>query len=121
MTATITATNGAGTTTPLTILSPWETSWESRNIIHPLIGGGLVVSLVAPWPRAGEFEALYATEAEAFACAALHGNETSFTLTESDRPHLAMTYVVDGTTRVRLDDDTLEVWVVSVGYQAVTP
>jgi hypothetical protein len=121
MTATITATNGAGTSTPLTVLSPYETSWETRNIVHPLIGGGLVVSLVAPFPRAGTFDALYDTEAGAFECAALHAHETSFTLTESDRPHVAMTYVLNGSgVAVRLDEDTLDLWVVTIGYQAVT-
>jgi hypothetical protein len=120
MTATITATNGAGTTSPLTVLSPFETSSVSRNVVHPLIGGGLVVSLVAPMPRSGSFEALYATEAEAFACAALHEHETSFALDESDRPHIAMTYVLDGSgVSVRLDEDTLDLWVVTVAYQAV--
>ena len=120
MSATITATTGAGSTMPLTVLSPYETAWESRNIVHPLIGGGLVVSLVAPFPRAGEYEALYETEAEAFACAALHAHETSFTLTESDRPHVAMTYVLNGAVRVRLDEDTLDLWVVTIAYQAVS-
>jgi hypothetical protein len=121
MSATITATNGAGTTSPLTVLSPWETSRSSRNVIHPLIGGGLVVSLVAPWPRAGEFEMLYETEAEAFACVQLHAAETSFTLAEPDRPNVAMTYVIDGDIRIRLDEGTLDLWVVTVSYQEVLP
>ena len=123
MTATITADNGAGTTSPLTILSPWETAIQSRNVVHGLIGGGLVVSLVAPWPRAGEFQALYETEAAAFACVDLHKAESSFTLTETDRPHVGMTYVLaeGGGVRVALDDETLTAWVVTVDYQAVTP
>jgi hypothetical protein len=31
-----------------------------------------------------------------------------------------MTYVLNGSVRVTLDEDTLELWVVSVGYQAVS-
>lgn len=120
MTATITATNGAGTTTPLTILSPYLTSLQSRNLIHRLIGGGLVVSLIAPMPRVGSFDALYETEADAFACVDLHANETAFTLAESERPHVGMTYVVDGVLTVALDPDTLQLWVVTIGYQAVS-
>lgn len=121
MSATISAGNGAGSSTPLTVLSPWETSWTSRSIIHDLIGGGLVASLVAPRPRSGEYEALYATEADAFACVELHRLETTFTLSDPDRPHVAMTYVVDGMLRVRLDPDTLELYIVTIGYQEVTP
>lgn len=121
MTATITATNGAGSTTPVSILSPWATSWRSRNVIHDVVGGGLVVSLVAPRPRAGTFEAFYNTEAEAFACIALHEVETSFVLNETDLPNVGMTYVIDGVLDARLDPDTLELWIVTIGYQAVIP
>ncbi len=121
MSATITASNGAGSTSPVTVLSPWSTSWQSRNVIHDVIGGGLVVSLVAPRPRAGTFEAFYNTEAEAFACINLHLNETTFVLAETDLPNVGMTYVVDGSLDARLDPETLELWIVTIGYQAVIP
>ena len=121
MTATISATSGVGTTTPLVVLSPYQTSWKSRNIIHDLIGGGIAVSLVAPRPRSGDLELLYDTEASAYACAALHRNETSFTLTETDRPNVAMTYVVDGQVSISLDEATLAMWIVTIGFQEVTP
>lgn len=120
MSATITAEAG-GQTVPLTILSPWQTSWTSRSVVHDLIGDGIAVSIVTPRLRAGEMELLYATEAEAFACATLHTTGPTFTLTETERPHLDMSYVVDGVIRVRLDEQTLEYWVVTVGYQEVTP
>jgi hypothetical protein len=119
MTATITATNGAGTTTPVTVLSPWATAWESRNVIHDLIGGGIAVSLVGPRPRAGEMELLYNTEAAAFASVALHREETTFTLTETDVSSVSMSYVVDGSVQARLDETTVRRWVVTIGYQEV--
>lgn len=121
MSATISASNGAGTTVPLTILSPWETAYQSRNVIHDLIGGDIAVSLVAPRPRNGEMSLLYDDETAAFAAAALHRQETTFVLTETDRPDVSMTYVTDGDIRVALDEQTLNVWIVSVGYQEVTP
>jgi hypothetical protein len=121
MSATISATNGAGTTSPLTILSPWETARRSRNIVHDLVGGGIVVSLVAPRPRSGEMQLLYDTESAAFAAVALHAIETSFTLTESDPASVSMTYVVDGQVSIALDEASLLVWIVTVGYQEIEP
>lgn len=121
MSATISAGNGAGTTSPLTILSPWETAWRSRNVIHDLVGGGIAVSLVTPRPRNGSMDLLYDTEAAAFAAAELHLQETTFTLTETDPASVSMTYVVDGDIRVRLDESSLLAWVVTVSYQEVIP
>lgn len=121
MSATISAANGAGTTSPLTILSPWETSWTARNVIHDLVGGDIAVSLVKPRPRSGELSLLYDSETAAFAAATLHLQETTFILTESDPASVSMTYVVDGDIRVALDDQTLLVWIVTIGYQEVSP
>ena len=120
MTATITATNGAGTSTPLAVGSPYETQWQGRNVVHDLIGGGIAVSLVQPRPRSGDLELLYETEEDAFDCAALHRVETTFTLIETSRPHISMTYVVDG-VQVALNPETLHDWTVTIGYQEVTP
>lgn len=121
MSATISAANGAGTTSPLTILSPWETSWRGRNVIHDLIGGGIAVSLVAPRPRAGEMVLLYDDETAAFAAAQLHRQETTFTLTETDPASVSMSYVVDGEIRVALDEQSVIAWLVTIGYQEITP
>jgi hypothetical protein len=121
MTATITASNGAGTTTPHLVLVPYQANLESRNIVHDLSGGGIAVSLVPPRPRSGEFEALYLTEAEAFDALTLHQQPTSFELAESDVPTVGMTYVVDGTVRIRLDDQTQHVWILTIGYQEILP
>lgn len=120
MSATITANApGAGTTTPLTILSPYGAQIRSRNVVHDLIGGGISVSLVQPRPRAGELRLLYETEAAADAALRLHYQEATFTLVESDRPTLNMTYAVDGDLAIELDDQTLEVWIVTIGYQEI--
>jgi hypothetical protein len=121
MTATITANNGAGTVNPLLVLMPYEYGNESRNVIHDLIGGGIVVSLVAPRPRSGSFDLLFADNAAAVAAAQLHREETTFTLTWPDLPTGAMTYVTSDSVSVRKDPVTLKRWIVTVGYQEVTP
>jgi hypothetical protein len=117
MTATISAVTGAGTTSPTTVLSPYEATNRSRNVIHDLIGGGIAVSIVAPNPRSGVLELLYPTEAEAEAARQLHLLETGFTLTDTETPSIGMTYVVDGEVSIRLDEDTLTQWILAVGFQ----
>jgi hypothetical protein len=102
-------------------LSPYSTAWRSRNIVHDLIGGGIAVSLIAPRPRGGTLDLLYPDEETAYAAVTLHLEETAFTLSETDRPHVSMTYVLDGEVTIRLDEDTLEMFVVSVGFQEVIP
>ena len=120
MTATISATNGSGTSVPKTVLSPYSTAWQSRNVVHDLIGGGIAVSLVAPRLRNGDLKLLYESEATAYACVTLHKNATSFTLTETTRPSVAMTYVVDGQIEILLDDP-MDRWIVTIGFQEIQP
>lgn len=120
MTATITATNGAGTVTPLMILSTYAATSGGRNVVHSLIGGGLAVSLVGSDPRSGTFDAFFTVEADAWACLALHREPTTFTLTDTDVPAVNMTYAVNGDVVIALDENTASVWTVSIGYQEVT-
>lgn len=119
MATTISANNGAGTSSPLTALSPYASTRTGRNVIHDLIGGDIAVSLVSPRPRSGTIEYLFDNEQDAFDCLTLHGEETSFTLT-ADLSTVSMTYVVDGSgVTIRLDEQSLRAWIVAVGYQAV--
>lgn len=120
MTTTITATNGAGTATPQLVYG-YDTERQSRNVVHDLIGGDIAVSLIAPRRRSGRLQLLFDNEADAFACLALHAQETSFTLDVDDVPGVAMTYVVNGTVRLVLDDETHDAWTVEAGYQEVQP
>lgn len=118
--ATITANNGAGSTTPHFITLPYDTANQSRSVVHDLIGGGIAVSLVTPRPRTGELALLYTDEASANAARLLHLQGTTFTLAEGSTPTVNMTYVVSGDLRVGLGMDG-HGWIVTVGYQEVTP
>jgi hypothetical protein len=118
MSATITANNGAGTTSPLVVLG-YETELPGRNIIHDLIGGGIAVALVAPRPRAGVLRMGYEVEADAWAALTLHAEKSAFTLTETDRPAVGMSYVLNGAARLILEDQTRNLWQIEVPYQEV--
>lgn len=117
--ASITANGTPGGTTIPTLVLGYETSMESRNIIHDLIDGGIAASLIAPRPRSGDLRLFYPAEADAWASFGLHSLKTTFTLTEASRPSIGMTYVVSGALRLELDDQTRDVWVVTVPYQEV--
>lgn len=115
---TISAANGAGTTSPV-LIDGYNPRRESRNKIHDLLDGSIGVSFIAPRPRSGTLRLLYTTEADAAAALSLHAQETSFTLS-TDLPTVGMTYVLDGSLDVDLDAEQGHWWV-EVGYQEVTP
>lgn len=118
MSTTITRTSDTAETHPDLVLG-YATSVESRNVIHDLIDGSIAVTLVAARPRAGTLELFYVDEAEAWAALSMHRSADSFTIVDSDRPDIGMTYVVDGRIGLALDDSTRDHWQVSVGYQEV--
>lgn len=117
---TITATNGAGSTSPLAVAG-YDTSRQSRNIIHDLLDGSIGTSFIAPRPRSGDLVTVYTDRAEAFAAYALYAQESSFTYVSDDVPELGMTFVLDGSLDIEAEsvDEDMTVWYVRVGYQEV--
>lgn len=119
MSVSISAHNGAGTSNPITVLSPYATERQARSIVHDLIGGGIAVSLIEPRPRAGTIAYLFDNEDDAAACLALHAAPTSFTLTVSDSTSTGMEYVLQGVASLALDPQSITAWIVTVGYQQI--
>ncbi|AZS40044.1 hypothetical protein CVS54_01366 [Microbacterium oxydans] len=120
MSHTITASNGAGTTSPLAVAG-YDSSRRSRNIIHDLLDGSIGVSYIAPRPRSGDLVTAYTDRAQAFAAFALYSQETSFTYVSDELGELGMTFVLDGSLDIESEalDETTTVWWVRVGYQEV--
>ncbi len=117
---TITATNGAGSTSPLAVAG-YDASRRSRNVIHDLLDGSIGVSFIAPRPRSNDLVLVYTDRAEAFAAYALLALETSYTYTNDDLPEVGMNFVLDGSLDIEAEpiDETQTVWYVRVGYQEV--
>lgn len=111
---------GVGETFPHLVLG-YELNFESRNIIHNVLDrSDPEVTLHEPLSRSGTLELFYLTEATALAAVNMHRQRDRFVFTDSDRPALNMTYVVDeGTITVTLDDETRVRWVVSIPYREV--
>lgn len=120
MTTTITRVSDSATTTPDLVLG-YETSRQSRNIVHELIGGGISITLVPASPRSGALQLFYIAEADAWASMALHATADSFTLADTDIPDVGMTYVLSGSVDIALDEQTRAQWVVTVNYQEIEP
>lgn len=105
-------------TQPL-VVNGWQEGATGRNIVNPIIGGGIDVTLQEASLRQGAFELVYQDEDEAAYAFAMHQRPSTFTITDSDRASMAMTYVVDGQISRALDDETREFWIVRVEYQEV--
>jgi hypothetical protein len=105
-------------TQPLTV-NGWGEGATGQNIVNPIIGGGVDVTLQAASLRQGSFELVYQDEDEAAFAFAMHQRPSTFTITDSERPSIAMTYVVDGRISRTLDDETRDYWLVRVEYQEV--
>ncbi|MBT1676003.1 hypothetical protein [Curtobacterium aurantiacum] len=105
-------------TQPL-VVNGWQEGATGRNIVNPIIGGGIDVTLQEASLRQGAFELVYQDEDEAAFAFAMHQRPSTFTITDSERPSVAMTYVVDGRISRTLDDETRDYWIVRVEYQEV--
>lgn len=119
MVTTVSAGDGSGTASPITVVSPYSTLRENRSVVHDLIGGDIAVSVNAPRPRSGDVAYLFDSAAAADACARMHMARTFFTLS-AEVPEVSMSYVVAGAgVRVDIDTQTLTAWIVSVGFQEI--
>lgn len=139
-------TSGADTIYP-TIVDGYESSRSARNIVHPILGRATPdVSLRPAQLRTGTLTLVFgdttetselvvidgivqplttpAQNAEEASLIAvdLHATGGVFSLSDTDRPSILMSYVVrPGDIRRDLDEQTREVWIVSIPFQEVTP
>lgn len=118
MTHTITATNGAGSTSPLAV-EKYAADRSSRNVIHDLLDGSLGVSFVAPRLRSGVLSLVYETRAEAWAGFNLHTQLTSFQYLSSEVAEIGMKYVLDGRGVTMTQHEGTGLWLVAVEFQEV--
>lgn len=118
MTHTITALNGAGSTSPLAVAG-YDTARRSRNVIHDLLDGSIGVSFIKPRGRNSDLVTVYTDRAQAFAAYDLLAEESAFTYVNTELAELSMTFVLDGSLDIDQDDDDQSIWYVRIGYQEV--
>lgn len=112
--------NGSTTISP-TIRLNAATSYESRNIVHELLGGGVAVTFGEYPLRTGELQLLFTSEASAAAAVAFFKDGYVFELTDPDVSTLNVYFVVTGEFGYELQEDTLNAWLVTIQYQEVIP
>jgi hypothetical protein len=114
-----TITTGVNIISPDLILS-WESSQESRNIVHTIIGrSNPDVTLKPANLRTGTLELFFTTPEDAFECAALHADAATFLITSDQSWIDGMIYVVTDSIGQILEDTTREYWQVNVPYQEI--
>lgn len=118
MATVITVNDGTGTTVSPTLVLGYATARESQNIVHDIVGGGIAVTIIRPRPRSGTLELFFTEETPAFAALEVFARESTFTLSDTDRPSVNMTYVINGTADLALDSSRKR-WTLSAGYQEV--
>ncbi|QQD75105.1 hypothetical protein I8920_09510 [Curtobacterium sp. YC1] len=116
--STIITSSDSTQTAPL-LVDGWEESAEGKNIVNPIMGGGVDVTLQAASKRTGSFVLVYTDESDAQAAFEMHRKAAVFTLSDSERPSVAMTYVLAGDLTRALDDESREFWLVTVNFQEV--
>lgn len=121
MTTTITAQDGTTDTIVPLMMTTWAPAIESGNVVHRLIDGSIAVTLVGDTLRAGEFTLIFIDDVSADAARGILARATSFTLVDTDRPTVNMTFVRNGTLTPAMHDTVKDVWEFTVGYQEVLP
>ena len=106
--------------TPLEV-DGWSEAHESSTLMHRLIGGGVEFTHAPAIPRTFTLKLVFPGEADALGCAALHRTAPYLDLTSSEREIANGRYTVadGGRVSVDLDDETRDVWVVTVDAREV--
>lgn len=117
-----TLSNGTVTITP-ELVTGYETMRTARTIAHDVIGRpDPDVTLRAAGTRKGRLELLFVDEASANQAAQLHAAASVWTLADPDLSTIGMLYVVAaGDITSSLEDQSRELWLVSVPYLEVLP
>lgn len=114
-----TLTKGATTITP-TIVDGYSTTQSARTILHDIIGrSNPDVSFAADSLRSGSLRCMFVLEADADAARDALAQPGVWTLADAARSSIGMLFVRQGDMTVELDDETRELWVLTLGYQEV--
>ena len=116
-----TITTGSTVITP-EIITAWDVSQETRNVIHDIIGRqDPDVTLQAAATRTGTLEMVFTSATDANTAREAFVNGTTF-LIESDLTWLdGLTVVMNGNISTALEDVTRNLWTISADFVEVTP
>ncbi|MFJ3392020.1 hypothetical protein [Leifsonia aquatica] len=114
--------SGATVTVTPDLITEFETTRESRNVLHKIIGTASVAVTFKPGgAREGTLHLLFSDAGAAKACEDLALSAGTFTLTDADMPDTGMSFVPSGRIDRSLEDETRALWLVAMEYTEVTP
>lgn len=112
-----------GTVLTPTLVLGWTHTRDSRNLEHPLIGGGADITLAPVTLRRGTLALLFDTEEDVLAAEQLHRDAPYVDIASDERTVPNMRYVLGdaGALVLTLEDATRSLWTLDVDWLEVTP
>lgn len=102
----ITITGASGDHHPI-LLDGYETSQQSRHVVHELLDGeSIAITLRPAGPRRGTLRALFATYEEAIALNADLAEAAVLTLEDTDNPAIDMSFIAIDSSTASAEDQT---------------
>jgi hypothetical protein len=109
-----------GSFSPYLRLSAQQTI-DSRNIIHPLLGGGVAVTFGGDSLATTTLELLFTSEADSLEAYTQLNTGHIFELTDYSKTSTSTYFVVAGSIERQYLTETEDTWLINVDIQTVVP
>lgn len=115
-------THSFGSITP-EVVDGYTASREARTVVHPILNrSDPDITLRATGLRTGSLSCVFKDQASAITAYGILSVAQVLTLTDPEVPAVDMSFVVaEGDLEIALDDETREVWIVTVPFVEVSP
>jgi hypothetical protein len=113
-------TSDVGSFSPYLRLSAQQTI-DSRNIIHPLLGGGVAVTFGGDSLATTTLELLFTSEADSLEAYTQLNEGHIFELTDYSKTSTSTYFVVAGSIERQYLTETEDTWLITVDIQTVVP
>jgi hypothetical protein len=98
-----------------------EQTLDSRNVIHPLLGGGVAVTFGGDTLQTTTLEMLFTSEAASLDAYTKLNTGHIFELTDYSKPSTSMFFAVAGSITRQYVTNSEDTWLITVDVQEVTP
>lgn len=116
-----TITSGTNSFNPV-LITAWETTQESRNVIHDIIGRtDPDVTLKPAASRSGTLEMLFTSASSAETARGILANGTTFTISDSETWLNGFDFVISGSITNALEDTTRHLWTIRADFREIIP
>lgn len=104
------------------LITAWENSQESRNVIHVIIGRiDPDVTLHPAASRTGTLEMVFTDATSADTARGILTTGASFVISDSETWLDGFTFVMSGSISAALEDETRKLWTITADYTEIIP